>query len=1304
MRTGSMRGLGIVVLLALSCSETFQPSAGVAVVRQSLATSFATGSLIIPMDTTFQDDGMIKAYGLVYALLRSGVPVHWAVKEAKANQASDFTASARDLVSMQVLTNTNYRGGPFIIDQPQRAQALPIIAAWQTANPQVVVHDATAAFSADIKLVLRAAPRVGVFLDGNELIAFRVLNAAGILDSAGQAWPAASAATYPTNVDVLSSAQVRGPTNGAGTDGALLRADGTPAWHFLISMHYDSPDTEVVREVRQWLTASPLAHAYMQCSAVTAFENDTNGRFLTTLGVRQETDTTCVLIICQTNNRNPPNPVVNRLPSSEFNQYDNGITIDQGALQSMGLAPGSALRAGVEVLLAGAATGDNRMAYVHGSMDGNAARGQVSYLVGHDYSTTMPISTHPLTNGSRLLLDSMFASSLTAIQGQPNVTLTKSGPTLTSANTLTWTIAYQNTGTGIAEDAVIKDTLPAGTTFSSASSPGTLTGNVVSWPLGTLIAGESGSVTVSVEVGADGVYANNAKLEYRVGLTPGVVTSNTVNTTRDATAPDTTLLTTPPAITNATTGTFTFSGTETGTFQCSLDGAAFAVCTSPRALTSLSEGSHTFRVRAVDAAGNADATPAAFTWVVDLTAPAAPVISQPSAGGTTSPRPAISGLAEPGSSVEVRVDGVLVATVPADPSTGAWSYTLTAGQALGNGAHSASAIAVDPAGNPSVASTRAFNVDTTQPLSPIITSPANGTAINTTTPLVVGTAPATSTVRVFVDGVLVGTVVSDAAGAWQYQLTAGQALSVGAHELSARTVSVTNVESAPAISLVTVDLTAPAAPAITAPTSGQKVNSSSPIVKGTSEPFATISVTLDANAPLTTVADASGAWSLQLTGVSEGNHQVAASARDTAGNLGPSSAAVPFVVDTTAPVAPVLLTPTAGQALSTARPVISGTSEAGATVEVFVDGVLVGSTLANGSGSWAFTPTVDVVEGSHVATAHAVDAAGNRSVESQPRAFTIDQTAPAAPKILSPTGGSLTRDSRPAITGTAEAGAIVTVTIDSVVVGTATADALGSWSFVPASALSDGTHSVSAHATDAAGNNGAQSASVMFGVDTVAPAAPVIITPTNGGTTSNPASFSGTAEPGAFVSVVLDGVVVATVLTDASGNWRFDSAAPIADGAHVVNTVAVDRAGNTSPASPNVSFTTVSPAADGGVDAGGDAGTGDAGVSDAGVTDAGITDAGITDAGITDAGITDAGIADAGITDAGMNDAGVSDAGMGDGGVRDAGSAEAFDYVGGGCGCSSVSGDMPWLLALGVALLRRRASRKVSPSDPARTV
>src|SRR5688500_15595795 len=93
---------------------------------------------------------------------------------------------------------------------------------------------------------------------------------------------------------------------------------------------------------------------------------------------------------------------------------------------------------------------------------------------------------------------------------------------------------------------------------------------------------------------------------------------------RDATAPQTTIDSGPAATTQSRSATLQFSSSESGSaFECSLDGAAFAACASPKEYTGLALGAHDVRVRAIDESGNVDQTPATRAWTVepDTTAP-----------------------------------------------------------------------------------------------------------------------------------------------------------------------------------------------------------------------------------------------------------------------------------------------------------------------------------------------------------------------------------------------------------------------------------------------------------------------------------------------------------------------------------------------------------------------------------------------------------------------------------------------------------------------------------------------------------
>ena len=100
---------------------------------------------------------------------------------------------------------------------------------------------------------------------------------------------------------------------------------------------------------------------------------------------------------------------------------------------------------------------------------------------------------------------------------------------------------------------------------------------------------------------------------------------------RDVTPPQTTIIAAPAAGTTATSASFSFSSSEPGSFECKLDAAAYAGCTTPKSYSSLSVGSHTFQVRAKDVAGNLDATPSTHTW--QITAPAPPAADEDPAPG-----------------------------------------------------------------------------------------------------------------------------------------------------------------------------------------------------------------------------------------------------------------------------------------------------------------------------------------------------------------------------------------------------------------------------------------------------------------------------------------------------------------------------------------------------------------------------------------------------------------------------------------------------------------------------------------------
>jgi hypothetical protein len=159
----------------------------------------------------------------------------------------------------------------------------------------------------------------------------------------------------------------------------------------------------------------------------------------------------------------------------------------------------------------------------------------------------------------------------------------------------------------------------------------------------------------------------------------------------DTTAPDSTITGGPSGRVSATAASLRFSASD-GTFECSLDGAAFAACTSPQAYSGLGEGAHTFAVRAQDALGNLETSPATRDWTVDTTAPA-PTITTPvdgkSISGTAGTAPGDTGAVTvivydegtPVRTLAATRDAAGTWTVAVAPALPAGDYTVRATQA-----------------------------------------------------------------------------------------------------------------------------------------------------------------------------------------------------------------------------------------------------------------------------------------------------------------------------------------------------------------------------------------------------------------------------------------------------------------------------------------------------------------------------------------------------------------------------------------------------------------------------------------------
>ena len=182
----------------------------------------------------------------------------------------------------------------------------------------------------------------------------------------------------------------------------------------------------------------------------------------------------------------------------------------------------------------------------------------------------------------------------------------------------------------------------------------------------------------------------------------------------------------PSSLTNQTSASISFSSEGADSYTCSVDGGAFAACTSPKSLTGLSDGAHSLSVKAVNTGGESSAATA--NWTVDATAPAAPTITSAPAATTTSTSASIAFTGESGATFSCSIDNGAFATCT--------SPRALSGLAIG--AHSFRVRATDAAGNTGAVATANWTVQAvpTGPISPPTTpttAPAKTVVYNTAT-------------------------------------------------------------------------------------------------------------------------------------------------------------------------------------------------------------------------------------------------------------------------------------------------------------------------------------------------------------------------------------------------------------------------------------------------------------------------------------------------------------------------------------------------------------------------------------------
>jgi hypothetical protein len=544
----------------------------------------------------------------------------------------------------------------------------------------------------------------------------------------------------------------------------------------------------------------------------------------------------------------------------------------------------------------------------------------------------------------------------------------------------------------------------------------------------------------------------------------------------------------------------------------------------------------------------------------------------------------LKGTADPNSTITVYDGSTKLGTTTAT-STGSWDYITSI---LTDAKHVLTATETSASGQTSAASAPlTVTVDTHVPAAPVLVSDP---VVNTNQVQLSGTAEANSTITVYDGTTVVGTGTTSSTSAWSITTSA---LSSGTHALTATATDVAGTVSAMSQPLDPVISAPPAAPTIASfsPDTGvvgdHITNDNTPTLTGTAVANSAVAVFDGTTKIGSATTNASGQWTLTTPALSDGTH--ALTATDTvSGQTSAASSAFSVTIDTQAPATPTLAAfSQAGSAVGSSTTltdlVLKGTAAAGSTIKVDDGATQIGTANTGSTGAWSFD-TGTIALGSHSFTATATDIAGNTSAASAADAVTVVAPPPVAPTPTPPAAPTGLADAAivngyvnaaqdtttQQLTGSAEAGSTVSVYDGTSNLGTVTAASNGSWSYTLGH-LADGSHSLTATATDAAGTSAA-SASLAFTVDTQAPATPTLAAYSQAGsavgssTTLTDLVLKGSAAAGSTIKVDDGTTQIGTANTGSTGAWSFDTGT-IALGSHSFTATATDIAGNTSAAS-----------------------------------------------------------------------------------------------------------------------------------------
>jgi len=421
-------------------------------------------------------------------------------------------------------------------------------------------------------------------------------------------------------------------------------------------------------------------------------------------------------------------------------------------------------------------------------------------------------------------------------------------------------------------------------------------------------------------------------------------------------APETLISAAPERFSRVAAATFRFSSDDAAAaFECSVDGDTSIACRPPYTRT-LGDGAHAFAVRAIDAAGHRDRTPAEHLWTIDTAAPDTTITAAPPAADNSTTVRFEFRANEPSPAFECSLDSAAYAACASGVTFGS----------LGDGAHAFAVRARDRAGNVDASpAIHAWLVDTSTPDTLLLSGPSGATSSTSATfAFAASGAGAGAGFQCALDG------GAYAACASPRELTG---LSAGPHAFAVRVRDAAgNLDPTPATRAWVVDL-APPHTTISSGPSGLTSMASASFAFSSNEADATFACSLD-GAPLSVCTSPFAAAQL-----AQGAHTFAVRATDAAGHVDPTPATRAWTVDTVPPGVAITSGPANG---STTGPKVKFTfeaGEAGATLACSLDGAAFAACASPAS----FT----LQAGSHELRVRASDAAGNTATET--RAWTV---------------------------------------------------------------------------------------------------------------------------------------------------------------------------------------------------------------------------------------------------------------------------------------------------------------------------